>query len=80
MKYVRSAHLGSRWKEMNDMAAVAEEKRMDVVLPQCDKPMAVEVMEFLNGLNQGEQRDFMYFLHGAKFVMTLSGKPAKETV
>lgn len=60
------------------MAAVAEEKRMDIVLPQSEKQMATEVMEFLEGLSQGEQRDFMNFLHGAKFVMTLSGKP-KET-
>lgn len=80
MKYVRSAHLRQRWKEMNDMAAVAEEKKMDVVLPQCEKPMAVEVMEFLNGLNQGEQRDFMNFLHGAKFVMALNGVTPKEAV
>lgn len=80
MKYVRSAHLRQRWKEMNDMAAVAEEKKMDVVLPQCEKPIAVEVMEFLNGLNQGEQRDFMNFLHGAKFVMALNGATPKEAV
>lgn len=62
------------------MAAVAEEKKMDVVLPQCEKPMAVEVMEFLNGLNQGEQRDFMNFLHGAKFVMALNGTTPKKAV
>ena len=67
-------------EELKIMAAVAEEKRMDVVLPQCEKPMAVEVMEFLGELSKGEQRDFMNFLHGAKFVMTLSGKSAKETV
>lgn len=80
MKYARSAHLRQRWKEMNDMAAVAEEKKMDVVLPQCEKPMAVEVMDFLESLNQGEQRDFMNFLHGAKFVMSLNGKQAKEAI
>ena len=80
MKYVKSAHLWKRWKEMNDMAAVAEEKRMDVVLPQSEKQMATEVMEFLEGLSQGEQRDFMNFLHGAKFVMTLNRNPAGKIV
>ena len=33
----------------------------------------------MDGLNQGEQRDFMNFLHGAKFVMALNGTP-KEAV
>lgn len=67
-------------EELKIMAAVAEEKRMDAVLPQCEKPMAVEVMEFLGELSQGEQRDFMNFLHGAKFVMSLNGKATKEAI
>ena len=62
------------------MAAVAEEKRMDVVLPQEEKAMAVEVMDFIHELTQGEQREFMNFLHGAKFVMTLNRGQAGKTV
>ena len=57
------------------MAAVAEEKKMDVVLPQSEKPLATEVMEFLEEMDQREQRVFMNFLQGAKFVMSLNRTP-----
>lgn len=75
MRYVPNAHLRQRWKEMNEMAAVAEEKRMDVVLPQSEKALAAEVMEFLEEMDQREQREFMNFLQGAKFVMSLNRTP-----
>lgn len=75
MRYVPNAHLRQRWKEMNEMAAVAEEKRMDVVLPQSEKQLAAEVMEFLEEMDQREQREFMNFLQGAKFVMSLNRTP-----
>ena len=54
-------------KKMKDMA----NEKMDVVLSQDNKEMATEVMGFLNELNQKEQREFMNFLQGAKFAMTL---------
>lgn len=62
------------------MMETKQEKRMDTVLPQSEKAMAVEVMDFISELSQGEQRDFMNFLHGAKFVMTLNRNPAGKTV
>lgn len=60
------------------MEKMIEEKRMDVVLPQSEKEVATEIMEFVEGLNQGEQRDFMNFLHGAKFVMALNREATKK--
>lgn len=57
-----------------------EEKRMDTLLPASEKSAATEVLEFLEELNQEEQRDFMSFLHGAKFVMALGSKEPKATV
>lgn len=80
MKYVRSADLRQRWKEMENMMETKQEKKMDVVLPQNEKAMAVEVMDFIHELTQGEQREFMNFLHGAKFVMTLNRGPAGKVV
>ncbi|MCI6554029.1 MAG: hypothetical protein MR430_10925 [Lachnospiraceae bacterium] len=62
------------------MATVVDEKRMDIVLPQGEKAMAVEVMDFISELSQGEQRDFMNFLQGAKFVMTLGKTSALRTI
>ena len=59
------------------MAAVLEEKKIDVVLPQSEKSIATEVMEFLGELNQTEQKDFMNFLQGAKFAMGLNNNTGK---
>lgn len=62
------------------MMETKQEKKMDVVLPQNEKAMAVEVMDFIHDLTQGEQREFMNFLHGAKFAMALSGKTEAKAV
>lgn len=55
------------------MAGIVEPNQMNVVLPQANKEVAVEVLEFLEELNVKEQREFMNFLQGARFAMTLRG-------
>lgn len=50
---------------------MSDVQKPEIVLPQSENPLAVEIMKFLEELDQQEQREFMTFMQGARFAMTL---------
>lgn len=50
---------------------MSDVQKPEIVLPQSENLLAVEIMKFLEELDQQEQREFMTFMQGARFAMTL---------
>lgn len=56
---------------------MTKEAKMETIMPQADKQEAVEVMEVLGNMNQGEQREMLVFLRGVEFGKRLGMKAAQ---
>jgi hypothetical protein len=51
---------------------MAEEKRTETMIAQGDSEEAVEVMGFMEMLDNHEKKEFLAFLQGARFMKNLS--------
>ena len=49
---------------------------METIMPQTDKEEAAEVLELLDAMNQGEQKEMLVFLRGVKLGMSLGAAEA----
>lgn len=56
---------------------MTKEAKMETIMPQADKQEAVEVMEVLGNMNQGEQREMLVFLRGVEFGKRLGMEAAQ---
>ena len=57
---------------------MARTNEMETLLHEDNRQVAEEVLDFLDELNAREQREFMNFLQGARFVMTLNRRNHSE--
>lgn len=55
---------------------MTKEPKMETIMPQTDKEEAAEVLELLDAMNQGEQKEMLVFLRGVKFGMSLGAAEA----
>ena len=55
---------------------MTKEPKMETTMPQTDKEEAAEVLELLDAMNQGEQKEMLVFLRGVKLGMSLGAAEA----
>ena len=55
---------------------MTKEPKMETIMPQTDKEEAAEVLELLDAMNQGEQKEMLVFLRGVKLGMSLGAAEA----
>lgn len=60
---------------------MTKEPKMETIMPQTNKEEAAEVLELLDTMNQGEQKEILAFLRGVKFGQSLgAAEPAQAAV